>query len=411
MQIFLSFKGTCIPKSGGDYAYINEAFGDLPSFLYIWDATVIFVPATNAIMALTFASYVLQPFFAAECAVPKLSLQLLAAATICGLTYLNSFDVKSTTKMQNIIMFTKVAALVIIILVGLGWMISGHMENFDKPFENTETSLGKLSVAFYSGIFSYAGWNYLNFMTEELRDPFKNLPRAIYISLPLVTSIYVLANVAYLAVLTPQEMIASNAIAVTFGDKVLTYGAWIIPIMVAISAFGGLSVHIMTSSRMCFVAARNNHMPGVLSFINVERYTPTPALVFLCALSLLYLFIGDVYVLITYSSVVETFFIMLSVTAVLYFRWTQPNMNRPIKVNLLVPILFVGICIFLIIVPSYEVPYECGMGALITIAGIPIYFVCVAWKRKPEWFQIKINSFSTIMQKTFMSAKEEQDTE
>lgn len=90
----------------------------------------------------------------------------------------------------------------------------GHTENFEKPFDNTETDPGKLSIAFYSGIFSYAGWNYLNFMTEELRDPYKNLPRAIYISLPLVTGIYVLANMAYLAVLTPQEMMASNAIAV-----------------------------------------------------------------------------------------------------------------------------------------------------------------------------------------------------
>lgn len=88
------------------------------------------------------------------------------------------------------------------------------MENFEKPFENTETDPGRLSIAFYSGIFSYAGWNYLNFMTEELRDPYKNLPRAIYISLPLVTGIYVLANMAYLAVLTQQEMMASNAIAV-----------------------------------------------------------------------------------------------------------------------------------------------------------------------------------------------------
>lgn len=362
-------------------------------------------------MSLTFASYVLQPFFATECEVPKLSLQLLAAATICGLTYLNSFDVKTTTKMQNVIMFTKIGALVIIILVGLGWMLTGHMENFDAPFANTETDPGKLSVAFYSGIFSYAGWNYLNFMTEELRDPYKNLPRAIYISLPLVTLIYVLANISYLAVLTPQEMIASNAIAVTFGDKALTYGAWIIPIMVAVSAFGGLSVHIMTSSRMCFVAARNHHMPELLSFINVKRFTPTPSLVFLCILSLIYLFIGDVYVLITYSSIVETFFIMMSVTAVLYFRWTQPNMPRPIKVNILVPILFVGICVFLIIVPTFTVPVEVGMGVFITTLGIPVYFLGVAWKRKPQWFQNQIDRITYLMQKLFMSAKEEQNME
>lgn len=87
------------------------------------------------------------------------------------------------------------------------------MGNFKEPFANTESDPGKLSLAFYSGIFSYAGWNYLNFMTEELKDPYKNLPRAIYISLPLVTAIYVLANAAYFAVLTPDQLIASEAIA------------------------------------------------------------------------------------------------------------------------------------------------------------------------------------------------------
>lgn len=119
-------------------------------------------------------------------------------------------------------------------------------------------------------------------MTEELRDPYKNLPRAIYISLPLVTAIYVLANMAYLAVLSRDEMIASNAIAVTFGNKLLSVSfAWIIPLMVAISAFGGLCVHIMASSRMCFVGARNGHMPALLSHINVKTFTPVPSLVFL----------------------------------------------------------------------------------------------------------------------------------
>jgi len=165
-------------------------------------------------MGLTFASYVLEPFFGGACHIPKIALQLLAAITICFLTYLNSYYMKVTTKMQNIIMFTKIAALVMIILVGLVWMLMGNVENFTRPFDDTETDPGKMSVAFYSGIFSYAGWNYLNFMTEELRDPYRNLPRAIYISLPLVTGIYVLANVAYLAVLSPSEMIASNAIAV-----------------------------------------------------------------------------------------------------------------------------------------------------------------------------------------------------
>ncbi|XP_025265107.1 large neutral amino acids transporter small subunit 1 isoform X1 [Camponotus floridanus] len=293
--------------------------------------------------------------------------------------------------MQNIFMFAKIGALMIIIIAGLIWLCMGHKENFENIFENTNTDPGKIAVAFYSGIFSYSGWNYLNFMTEELRDPYVNLPRAIYISLPLVTLIYVMANIAYLTVITPTAMIASNAIAVTFGNQLLGYMAWIIPVMVAVSAFGGLSVHIMTSSRMCFVGARNGHFPSMLSHINMSRLTPTPALIFLCILSLIMLCTSDIFVLIPYCSIVESFFIMISVAGILWLRYKRPNMERPIKVPLWIPIVFVIICIFLVIVPCYERPYELGMGILITITGIPAYFFGVAWKNKPMWFQ-KINT-------------------
>ena len=94
------------------------------------------------------------------------------------------------------------------------FLLIGGYKKFDNAFAYSETEPGKICLAFYSGIYSYAGWNYLNFMTEELKNPFVNLPRAIYLSLPVVTFLYILANVSYLAVLTPTEMMASNAIAV-----------------------------------------------------------------------------------------------------------------------------------------------------------------------------------------------------
>lgn len=209
------------------------------------------------------------------------------------------------------------------------------------------------------------------------------------------------------------------------------YFSWIMPVMVAISAFGGLSVHIMTSSRMCFVGARYGHFPAMLSHINVNRYTPTPSLVFLVRfshlkkklndfyvfnlkifslqmlLSLIMLCTSDIFVLITYSSIVESFFIMLSVAGILYLRYKKPDMDRPIKVSLIIPITFVIICAFLIVVPCYVAPYEVGMGILITVTGIPCYLIGVKWQKKPAWFLDGLHSATYGVQKLFLSAKEE----
>ena len=104
--------------------------------------------------------------------------------------------------------------IVYVFIIIFSFLLGKGFENFENAFDNSETEPGRIALAFYSGIYSYAGWNYLNFMTEELKDPYRNLPRAIYISLPIVTILYVLANVAYLAVLSPTAMLASNAIAV-----------------------------------------------------------------------------------------------------------------------------------------------------------------------------------------------------
>ena len=104
-------------------------------------------------------------------------------------------------------------ALLVIMISGLVWLGLGNYENMLNPMLNTNYSPSKLSLAFYSGLFSYAGWNYLNFVTEEIIDPNRNLPRAIYISLPLVTVTYLLTNLAYFAVLSPSEILASNAVA------------------------------------------------------------------------------------------------------------------------------------------------------------------------------------------------------
>ncbi|KAI1285363.1 Large neutral amino acids transporter small subunit 2 [Halotydeus destructor] len=400
--------GTSIPKSGGDYAYIKEAFGPLPAFLFLWVALLIIMPAGNAIASLTFANYVLQPFYP-TCSPPPMAIRMIAASCVCLLTFINCYNVKWATFVQDTFTMAKVAALIIIICTGVYHLSSeGPNDNFTNSFEGT-SDISYIALSFYSGLFSYAGWNYLNFVTEELQDPFRNLPRAIYISLPMVTIIYVLANVAYFAVLDKAEVLDSNAVAVSFGARTLGFMAWTMPMSVALSTFGGLNGGIFASSRLLFVGAREGHMPAFVSMINMKFVTPMPALVFLAMLTMCYLSTTQVYSLINYTAFIESLFVTFSVAALIKLRWTRPEMPRPIKVHISLPILFLLVCTFLVILPIFVSPYETGIGLAITLAGIPVYLATIYWQSKPRCYQYLIGSFTRFVQKLLYSVEEGKD--
>ncbi|KAK3921848.1 Large neutral amino acids transporter small subunit 2 [Frankliniella fusca] len=399
--------GTMIPRSGGDYAYIGEAFGPLPAFLYLWVALFVIVPTGNAITALTFAQYILQPAWP-TCEPPDEVIRLIAAIVTCVLTAINCYNVKWATRVQDLFTGTKLLALVVIILTGLYALGAGKTENFQQPFQNTITSPGYIALSFYSGLFSYAGWNYLNFVTEELKDPYRNLPRAICISLPMVTIIYVLANIAYFVVLTRDELLSSNAVAVLFGEKMLDVMSWTMPVFVACSTFGALNGAIFASSRLFFVGARQGHLPAAIALINVKRLTPVPSLVFLCIITLVLLVIKDVYVLINYVSFVESFFTLVSVSGLLYMRHSKPDLHRPIKVSIVLPLIFFVICTFLVTFPCYVSPVEVGVGIAIILAGIPVYFVFIYWKNKPDWLTKSSHAFNLMCARLFECVLEDQ---
>lgn len=397
--------GTMIPQSGGDYAYISKAFGPLPAFLYLWSAMLMIMPAGNAIIALTFANYIIQPLYP-ECEPDLNSVRLIATCVICFLTAINCWNVKSVTRIQDIFTAAKVLALVVIILSGIAWLGLGHSENLQEPMKYSQFSVGELSLAVYTGIFSYAGWNYLNFVTEELKEPNKNLPRAIYISMPLITLIYFMANFAYFTVLQPTEILASNAVAVTFGNRLLGPMAWIMPLFVAFSTFGSVNGGIFASSRLFFVGARNGHMPRSMSLINTQRHTPMPCLVILGVITCLMVTTDDVYQLINYTAFVESFFTFVSVGGLLWLRYKEPDLVRPIRVNLVLPITFFLLCGFLVIFPLWSDPALVGAAFLIILSGIPVYFVFIYWTSKPVWLKKCFHHMDIAIQKTFLAIPE-----
>ncbi|MGH0115808.1 UNVERIFIED_CONTAM: hypothetical protein FKN15_046993 [Acipenser sinensis] len=205
--------GTMITKSGGEYPYLMEAFGPIPAFLYSWTSVVVLKPSSFAIISLSFAEYSAAPFYPG-CSPPTIIIKCLAAASILLIVTVNSISVKLASYVQNF--FTGAKLIIIFVIIGAGIILlaQGNTQHLSNAFEESKTSFGAIGLAFYNGLWAYDGWNQLNFITEELKNPRRNLPLAIIIGIPLVTVCYILVNIAYFTVMSPTELLQSQAVAV-----------------------------------------------------------------------------------------------------------------------------------------------------------------------------------------------------
>ncbi|XP_072024462.1 Y+L amino acid transporter 2-like isoform X2 [Amphiura filiformis] len=401
--------GTTIESSGAEYSYIKESFGNVSAFLVLWANLIIIVPTGQMIVALTCAYYIMAPVYPdPDCPPPQIFVQLIAVLVVVLLTFVNCWSVPWATKVQDVFTVAKVLALIVIIASGLIWIFMGHTENFENAFEGSASG-ESIALAFYGGLFAYAAWNYLNYLTEEIKNPQKNLPWAIAISVPLVTLIYVLANVAYFAVLTPEELMASNAVAVTYGEKLFGPMAWIMPVSVALSTFGGVNGGCLSLSRLFFVGAREGQLPAVMAMIQVKRKTPLPSLIFTCILTILYVFVKRIETLLNYFSFMTWLAIGAAVAGQIYLRWRRPDLPRPIKLPIILPIIFVLACLFLVIMGPVAAPMDTLIGLAITLTGFPVYFIGIYWESKPKWLLNAIKKCTIFCQKTFLIVSQEKE--
>ena len=405
--------GTTIVKSGASYAYILEAFGPLVGFVRLWISVLIIEPTVQAVIAITFATYLIQPFYP-TCEPPFVAVRLLAAVCMIIIMLMNCWSVRYGTRIQDVFAYAKVFALIVIIITGIVFLFNGKGSgSLSKPWVGTTSNVGDIAIAMYSGLYSYSGWDTLNFMVEELQDPYRNLPLAIYVSLPICTVIYILTNIAYYAVLTPADIIASDAVAVGFASRTLGVAQWLIPFAVATSTFGGLNSSIMGSSRLFFVGAREGHLPDYFAMVSLKQFTPAPSLILTGLLTLIILCVEDIFDLINYYSFMYWLTVGLSIAGQVYLRISQPNLPRPLKFSLFFPIIFCLACLFLVIVPFFEDTKESLIGCGMLLTGVPMYFLFVhlSPEKRPTIFSKISEGCTRLFQKLFPVAISEVEIE
>ncbi|XP_045193262.1 b(0,+)-type amino acid transporter 1-like isoform X2 [Mercenaria mercenaria] len=374
--------GTSIPKSGGEHAYLMYTFasekcklGNVVAFLYDWVGMFILRPTMFTVMTLSLGTYMVKPFYPTCTDPPVLPVKLCTIAAMLFLAAVNCFSVKWATYLQNITTCIKLVAIAIITVGGLYKICKGNTMYIAEGFQDTAEDPSLIAIAFYNGLWAYEGWNNLNFVTEELRNPERNLPLAIYLAIPLTTVAYVLTNVGFFAVMSKEEILVSHAVAVTWSNYMLGVMSWIMPIFVCFSCLGSANGCLFASGRLCFAAARDEHVPKILSFIQVKRLTPMPSIIFTTIIAIVTLIPGDLSTLIDFYSFSIWLGYGITILALLILRYKEPELRRPYKVPLPIPVLVLLMSCYLTISPVIQTGRITFLYAVLFIASGLFFYI------------------------------------
>ncbi|CAO3692158.1 unnamed protein product [Rhizopus microsporus] len=253
--------GTMLPMNGGETVYLGRAFGSLVSFMFEFITIIVQKPGSLAIICIVFGEYVSRIayhtyFFniphdsddaveLADAIIPKFLPKLLAVICLFILTFINAISVQAGIRVQDLLTAIKVLTAIVISITGIVVLskrepIYGDSSIQGDPFHGIGSiSYGQIALAFYSGLWAYDGWNNLNYVSGEMKNPHRDLPRVIIFGIPLVVFCYMLSNVAYLAVLRPEVVMHSNTVSMDFGKKIFgPSGGILFAVCVALSCFG-----------------------------------------------------------------------------------------------------------------------------------------------------------------------------
>lgn len=371
------------PRSGGIYVFIKEGFGSLPAFLFGWAELLVIRPGAFGAISITASAYSLRLVgidpATSVAGLPLHAEQLLAAVYVAIVAAVNLRGIHRGAVLQNISTAFKVAALAALIV--LGFVLGGGVPPVGEAGTAAPVTLSPVLLALVAILWAYDGWADLAFVGGEVRDPQRNLPRALVLGTVIVVVLYLGANLVYLhlipmARMKDAELVAADSAQLLFGSA----GVIAVSAAVAVSTFGTLNGSMMTAPRIFYALADDGQFPKVIARVDPKTGAPHAAILLTAVL-------GMVFVLVrSFSQLADQFvigiwpFYALAVAAIYVLRRRRPDAYRPYRTwgYPLVPAVFLIASLFLLGNYFVSQPIDSAVDIGVLLSGIPVY----AWWRR-----------------------------
>jgi basic amino acid/polyamine antiporter, APA family len=370
-----------MPDVGGQYAYLREAYHPALGFLYGWVLLLVIQTGGMAAVTVTFAKYFIE---LTGSRVPESS---LIVATLAVLTVINCLGVTLGSRVQSGFMVARIGAIGGLVVAGLLWI--RHPHPLTHPVLDQPASFGLLTsfgAAMVPVLFAYGGWQTANFIASEIKEPRRNLPRALLIGVAGVIVLYVTVNMIYLRSLGVEALAATTvpataAMRVALGD----HGATLIALGIAVSTPGFLSQAVLTAPRVYFAMAEDGVFFRSVARVNPRTHVPVVAIVLQSVWTAVVALSGRYEQILNYVVPMDFLFFGLTASCLFVFRHREREASEKSMVGYRVPGhpfttgIFILICWLVVINTIYRYPSNSLLGVLILLLGLPVYLL---WSRK-----------------------------
>ena len=391
--------GAAMPDAGGQYVYIREAYGPMSGFLFGWTLFLVYQTGVIAALAHAFAVYLgyffpslstANEFFSTSVTLFKHTFhyhlstgQIMGIGLILLLSILNYLGLALGSLIQNIATSIKILTLLAIVVLGIIIGKGGRIE-LTAVFSGMSFSslLMGFGVAMIAVIWAYGGWNNLNFVAGEIKNPKRNITLALFFGVSIITLLYVAVNYVYLYALPMSEMVGVVRIAEKAGTALFGgAAASLISAAVVISTFGALNGVILAGPRVYYAMAKDKLFFKRVAGVHPRFRTPGFSILIQAAWAILLTVSGSFEQLFTYVTFVMIIFYIAAVASVFTLRKKYPDLPRPYKTwgYPVMPFLFIIALIGLLINTLINKPVESLAGLGIVAIGIPVYYY---WRRK-----------------------------